>query len=262
MSSAPTGFVASPQGFTVLAPDVARARLAEQQAGFVAVLGAGDLTAPVPTCPGWTLRDLAWHLGTVHRWAASAVADGRPHELEEGGPTDRDDLVAWYAGAADALLAVLDRTPPDAECWSFGPKPRTARFWSRRQAHETAMHGQDALLAVPHLPRRPVPTDLAVDGVDEVVTLFLPRQVHLRRIPPLTRSLALRPKESGGLRWVLAGDGATPSDDLPDAEATLAGPAHLLVGALWGRVALDAPGVVVEGDPDAAAAVLGAGITP
>lgn len=28
-----------------------------------------DLEAAVPTCPGWTVRDLVRHQGEVHRWA-------------------------------------------------------------------------------------------------------------------------------------------------------------------------------------------------
>jgi Mycothiol maleylpyruvate isomerase N-terminal domain len=34
----------------------------------------GDLERPVPTCPGWTFRQLAIHLGRGHRWAAQIVA--------------------------------------------------------------------------------------------------------------------------------------------------------------------------------------------
>lgn len=260
-AAGPTGFVASPAGYAALGPAAALGHLVDRQAAFAAVLRDGDLDAPVPTCPGWTLTRLAWHLGTVHRWAAGAVEQGRPVELEESGPTDREDLVGWYVEGAAGLVDLLRATDPAAEVWTFGPKPRTARFWSRRQAHETAMHVEDAALATgAALP--PLAPDLAVDGVDEVVTMFAPRQVRLQRISPLTRSLALLPAEAGGTRWVLAGDGATPSDDLPAAEATVRGPAEQLVRLLWRRVPLDAPGITLEGDPEAAAAVLGAGLTP
>jgi Mycothiol maleylpyruvate isomerase N-terminal domain len=34
----------------------------------------GDLERPVPTCPGWTFRQLATHLGRGHRWAAQMSA--------------------------------------------------------------------------------------------------------------------------------------------------------------------------------------------
>ncbi len=46
----------------------------------------GDLERPVPTCPGWTFRQLATHLGRGHRWAftgtrpASFWARRRAHE--------------------------------------------------------------------------------------------------------------------------------------------------------------------------------------
>jgi uncharacterized protein (TIGR03083 family) len=258
---APTGFVASPGGYAALGPAAALEHLVDRQAAFAAALRTGDLDASVPTCPGWSLTRLAWHLGTVHRWAAGAVEQGRPVELEETGPTDRDALVDWYTEGAAGLVALLRATDPAAEVWTFGPKPRTARFWSRRQAHETAMHAEDALLGT-GVALPPLAPDLALDGVDEVVTMFAPRQVKLQRIPPLTRSLALVPDEGGGARWVLAGDGATPSDALPDAEATVRGPAEQLVRLLWRRVPLDAAGIVVEGDRTAAEAVLGAGLTP
>jgi hypothetical protein len=34
----------------------------------------GDLERPVPTCPGWTFRQLATHVGRGHRWAAQIVS--------------------------------------------------------------------------------------------------------------------------------------------------------------------------------------------
>ncbi len=57
------------------------------------------------------------------------------------------------------------------------PAPR--EFWARRQCHETTMHAVDALSAA--LGRHPDPseawieTDLAVDGIDELLAGFLTR---------------------------------------------------------------------------------------
>ena len=39
----------------------------------------GDLERPVPTCPGWTFRQLATHVGRGHRWAAQIVATRADH---------------------------------------------------------------------------------------------------------------------------------------------------------------------------------------
>lgn len=259
--TAPTGYTPSPTGYAALSHGDALAHLAQRQSVFADLLATTDLGAAVPTCPGWTVTDLAHHLGTVHRWAAGAVREGRPLDLEETGPADRDGLVAWYREGADDLTALLTATDEAAEVWSFGPKPRTARFWSRRQAHETAMHAEDLGLAAGAVPA--LPADLALDGVDEVVTLFFPRQARLGRTVPLEHSLALVP--DGVARWVLAGDGATSSDDVPVTDATLAGPAQVLVRLLWQRVTLDealAAGVSLDGDEAAARAVLGARLTP
>ena len=38
----------------------------------MAELARGDLDAPVPTCPEWTLKDLLEHTGQVHRWQTEA----------------------------------------------------------------------------------------------------------------------------------------------------------------------------------------------
>ena len=37
-----------------------------------------ELDAPVPSCPGWSLRDLVVHLGGVDQWATHAVVEGTP----------------------------------------------------------------------------------------------------------------------------------------------------------------------------------------
>ena len=103
------------------------------------------------------------------------------------------------------------------------------------------------------------PRSLAVDGVDEVVAFFFPRQVRLQRIAAAVR----RPWPSGrrdSVGWVLAGDGTGASDGPADAEVS--GPAELLVLLLWGRLGLDDPQVQVTGDRAAAVSVLSAGIVP
>ncbi len=38
------------------------------------LVDSADLTRTVPTCPDWTLRQLATHVGRAHRWAAQIAA--------------------------------------------------------------------------------------------------------------------------------------------------------------------------------------------
>jgi uncharacterized protein (TIGR03083 family) len=232
--------------------------LAHTRAGVAAVrtaLAEGDPTAAVPACPGWSLRDLAAHVGNLHRWVAGAIVEGHPNTAEVEPPADPAGLLTWYDEGATALLDLLAATDPDSPCWSFGPKPRTARFWFRRQAHEHAVHAYDAQSAV-GTPARIEPA-LALDGIDEVVTMFFPRQVRLGRTPALDRSLAIRADD--GSRWVLAGDG---TEGLTLADAEVSGPAEALYLLLWRRITLDDPRLVVDGDRAAAEAVLAAAIVP
>ena len=41
---------------------------------MASVASAADLSAAVPTCPGWTVTRLVRHTGIVHRWATQIVA--------------------------------------------------------------------------------------------------------------------------------------------------------------------------------------------
>jgi uncharacterized protein (TIGR03083 family) len=243
--------------------------LADGMDRFAAVLSAADLTTPVPSCPGWTLAGLAGHLGEVHTWVVVAIREGHPN-AEVTPPADPAAIPGWYREQADGLLAVLREVGPDGEAWTFGPKPRTARFWFRRQQHETAMHLWDALSALPAGPE-PVryggdPTTAAArahDAVDEVVTMFFPRQVRMGRIPALDRSLAVTALETGH-RWLLAADGQ-PGPDPATIDAALKAPSEDLALLLWRRLDLDTAlgrGAQLEGDPEAARAVLTAGLTP
>jgi uncharacterized protein (TIGR03083 family) len=231
-------------------------------AGFAQVLAEGDLEAPVPTCPGWRLADLGEHLGGVHQWANHAVVAGTPDVVATPAPKHRDGLVDWYREAANTLLTTLRQTDPEAPAWGFGPKPRTARFWHRRQAHETTIHHWDAG-ACQGAPDQ-IDAVLARDGIDELLALFFPRQVRLGRTRPLERALAVESDPPGkGRRWVLAGNGVGPASAADaQADATVSGPDEALLLMLWRRIGPDDPRLTIAGDPAVVRAVLNAGITP
>ena len=179
----------------------------------------GDLEAPVPSCPGWSLRDLVVHLGGVHQWAAHAVVEGNP-DLRPEPPTDerRPGLVAWYRRHASHLVEVLTSTATDAPAWTLDDRDPTAQFWMRRQVHETVMHAWDAENAL----GRPRPMDpwLAWDGVLEVRDVIYPRQVRLGRVRPLSRAVRVVASDVAG-DAVIGGDGDGESVVLRDEAETL-----------------------------------------
>jgi uncharacterized protein (TIGR03083 family) len=228
-------------------------------ARFSAVLAGADLAAPVPACPGWEVRDLAAHLGGIHRWARDAVVEGRPTDEERPYPRDRDGLRSWFDEGAAELVATLRATDPGAPCWHFGPKPRTADFWFRRQAHETAMHARDVEEAARGA-AEPLHPELVVDGIAEVLEMFLPRQVRLGRLDPPSDVVELRPTDASidAFRLAPAGDGEV----VGAVVGRVTAPAETLLLLLWRRLRVDGADVRIEGDAEAVASLLELPITP
>jgi uncharacterized protein (TIGR03083 family) len=128
-----------------------------------------DIAADVPSCPGWTVADLAQHTGTIHRWATDIVrteAAARIPVPEAAAPPDTaDGWARWLSGGGDSLLRTLRKAGPLTPVWSWGPG-RTSGWWARRMLHETTVHRVDAELAraVPDPVVDPV---VAADGIDE-----------------------------------------------------------------------------------------------
>lgn len=232
------------------------AALARYQADFLATTEHADPRTPVPWCGRWRVCNLVVHLARVHHWAAAQAR--RVQETPLGrGPFD---LAPFYATCAAELLATLAELDPDARAWTLVDDgvPRaeqvgTVRFWHRRQALETLVHLWDLRTAVGQ--ELTVETEAWVDCVDEVITVMHPRQIRLGRVETPKVRLRLEATDAVG-RWdSLAQDGAAQS-------VTIAGPAQELALLVWGRATLDAPGLRVDGDPAAAAAVLAEGLTP
>ena len=129
----------------------------------------GDLERPVPTCPGWTFRQLATHLGRGHRWAAQIVATRATmpipmREVADGKlPRDPAQHASWLNISAVQVIEAVSAAGSDLVWTLAGIGP--ASFWARRRAHEAAVHLADAQLAA-GLDVDLAP-EFAADGVDE-----------------------------------------------------------------------------------------------
>jgi uncharacterized protein (TIGR03083 family) len=148
--------------------------VAAESARFLAVLEDVDLAAPVPSCPGWDVADLLWHLTEVHASWAQIV--GRllqdPSEVDDlERPADASLRPAAASSRAE-LLEALDQRSPTERCWSWSDLGGTVAWVARRQAHEALIHRVDAELAAGVAVTR-ADAALAGDGVDELVGGFL-----------------------------------------------------------------------------------------
>jgi uncharacterized protein (TIGR03083 family) len=229
--------------------------LATGAADLAACVAAADVTVGVPTCPGWTLADLALHTGSVHRWATEVVTTGRSARMQQHDHARRPDaLAAWLLDGAHRLGEALAASEPDAACWTFGFPPEQAWFWRRRQALETELHRCDARAAVGEAAG--VDGALGRVGVDEVVDFQYRRQVTLGRTEALEQAVRLRATEVDDT-WLIGG--STPS---AEAAATIEGPADVLFLLLWRRTTLADPRLRATGDGGTLTAFADARLTP
>jgi uncharacterized protein (TIGR03083 family) len=216
---------------------------AESNALAYAAAEAG-MDAPVPSCPGWTVKDLVVHDGLVQRWATEIV---RTKSTERPGFGDRpaipdDELTRWYRDGAVALAAELTRADPATPVWTFGAD-QTVAFWLRRQAQETAVHRWDAENAAGDL--SPLSPKLAVDGIDEWLGFLVARGASLSG---QGETIHLHCTDTEGV-WLItrAPDGVTVERAHAKGDVAARGTASDLDLYLWGRVPAGA--LEVFGDP-------------
>jgi uncharacterized protein (TIGR03083 family) len=218
-------------------------------------------TRAVPTCPGWTVADLTRHVGEVYLHKTLAMREGAepepwpPAELAEEEPLALLDR--GYAGLREEFAT---RRPEDPAGSWYAPD-QTVGFWARRMAQETVIHRIDAELGTGQ-PVAPVPADLAVDGIDELLKVFVEYSVAEwgrafadilsgspgRGYTVRTEGAAWRVRTGPGLFEVADGTGEG------DADVTVSGEPAAVLRWVWNREAPGGPsGVTVEGDPDAVA---------
>jgi uncharacterized protein (TIGR03083 family) len=229
--------------------------LASEAKALASAAEEAGLDASVPTCPGWTVSDLVLHMGEVHRWATAVVAS-KATKLSDVPPDSRGplpepaDSIDWFCRGAVALRDTLADADPSVEYAAFLADPATPRllFWARRQTMETTMHRVDAESAVIHKAAVTpiIAPDVAIDGIDEFLTGFLPRS----RSPLHTDTphcLQVAPDYSEH-RWTVSISSELPETvrRATDADCIVSGSASDIYLALWNRGSLDA--LKIEGD--------------
>lgn len=131
-------------------------------------LGAGPLSAEVPTCPGWTVADLAVHVGEFCGFYTHVLCEGsgRPKTPAPPAP-EGDELRSWLEDLGRHLVEELRATPPGTRTWSWYEPDQSAKFVACRCANELAVHRYDAQSARGTC--APIERALAVDGIDELL---------------------------------------------------------------------------------------------
>ena len=219
----------------------ARRRAIIDASDSVAALIADDTRqVVVPSCPEWTLEELAWHLGVVQRfWAVNVLARDTAAPVE----TIDDDIAresaafaAWCRDSTAQLIDALDSLEEDAPCWTWWGEPQSAGAVARHQVQEAIVHAWDAANALGVA--APLPRDAALDGVPE----FL----HVHRsslVVPADRALTFHASDADASWTIGSGEVTTISANASD-----------LVLYLHRRRPLE--GLNVAGDPEVVHATL------
>lgn len=196
----------------------------------------GTLVTPVPSCPGWTGEDLVRHTAIVYLHKAETIRTGsRPGKgwppVSIGSMPPGQLLEHCY----HRLIAQFDAHAPEDAAESWVPDDQTVGFWVRRLTHETAMHRYDLEQAGGGR-TSPFDEDLAVDGIDEVLSVMLGRG----RADPEASGAVVR-VESAGRSWSVTLDRlaarldrAPATGSEPGAAAISGDPEEILLW-LWGR---------------------------
>ncbi|AOS65091.1 maleylpyruvate isomerase N-terminal domain-containing protein [Actinoalloteichus hymeniacidonis] len=216
--------------------------------------------SPVPGCPGLTLAETVQHLGDVYRSTADQTRLPNNREVTPSSgirssiPGDSARLAAYLRAGLAEVSGELSAHRPEERCATWWPADASFGFWARRLTHETIVHRVDVQAAA-GLRRDHVDTDIAVDGVDEVLTLWFDHQLgELAITASRAATVAVR---TGGRAWVAyAGPTGTrvravDPNAVGPVDATVSGDPFSVYLWLWGR--LPDWTVRFEGDADAIA---------
>ena len=238
-----------------IAMDRCYAEIEASSETLAGLVHGADLTRQVPTCPEWTLRQLATHVGRAHRWAAEIVATRSAEfipfrQVPDGRIPDDPALHAPWLRAGGAQVIEAVREAGSDPVWTFsGPQP--ASFWARRMAHETAMHRADAQITAGREPE--FDADVAADGIDEWLGYMSGSGPSDARVGALPDGAVLHVHVTDDAvdgEWLVRreGNAVTVQPGHGKGDVVVRGPAGRVLLVLLRRVPPDDPQVEVLGD--------------
>ena len=210
---------------------------------------------PVPTCPEWDVNALINHLAIVlsrMRIRIETNADPDPDAMPSTPPNGMT-APEWLSLSYRELRTTFLNHEPEDQAWNWTGENQIVGWYIRRLAHELAIHLIDLDAASPSsTPPEELGIDaaLAADGLDELLTVFLPTRSPRSTHPMEHHVLALTPTESPGQPWYVELNGLEISaghDERP-ADATIKGSSVALYLFGWNR---PAEGLTTTGDSTA-----------
>jgi uncharacterized protein (TIGR03083 family) len=207
--------------------------LLDREYRLLSDLVPATLDRPVPGCPGWTGEDLVRHTAIIFLHKAETIRTGeRPSHGWPPVSVGSLPPQALLAHCYGRLVEQFDRHEPGDPAETWVADDQTVGFWIRRLTHETAIHRFDLEDAAGGA-TTPMDGDLAMDGIDEVLTVMLGRG----RPDPAASGSQVR-LEAGGHSWDVRLDparAAVDRDAAAEGQSTVRADAEGMLLWLWGR---------------------------
>ena len=183
-----------------------------------------DPDGRVVSCPDWSGADLRAHVAGFLR-LVDDLCRGRADSRTDFPKVPADEAARTYDADLARLLDTFRTVPADAPVPNWSVAPQVAGSWVRRAACELAVHRWDAQ-TIGGGPR-PVPADVADDGIAEFFDVFAATGFAAGFLPPARATIVLEATDTGTRH----------EHHLPDPGpvTTLRGPASELFLALWRR---------------------------
>ncbi len=229
-------------------------------------VGATAPDTAVPTCPGWTVSDLAAHVGETLNWVSEIIERriSDPTELPTEMatvPAEPGDWPAWLSKGGDRAVEACSDEGLEAPVFNAAGDERTGgEFWLSSLLNEAVVHGADAAYAAGR--DYDVDADVAAYLISNHLAMLTSPTWAARR-PESAHALAgtgqtlhLHATDESGLgaggEWFVerGADGASWQARSGEADVTVNGPASSLLLVLTRRreLADEADRVSVEGD--------------
>jgi uncharacterized protein (TIGR03083 family) len=193
-----------------------------------------DPTAPAWEGLGWNRAQLLHHVANVHGWIRAQLQFGPSERIRLGSvesAPDGSELLEWFEAGAAELRELLVTMDLDAT-WPTWAGPQPGTFFPRRMAQEAAVHRWDMVGGT-------IDAELAVDGVDELLSLFAPR-LPADRLAGAEGSIHLHATDTEG-EWLVrfTPDGITFEHGHAKGDVAVRGGAQDLLLWTWNRAPVD-----------------------
>ena len=210
------------------------------------------LEEPVPSCPGWQVRDVVAHTAEVYQHKVACTRlQAEPDPWPPAEHAQREPRALFDEALAE-LLDLFATAGPDGASFTWWPPDQSVGFWMRRMALETAVHRLDAELG--HQMVTPVDARLALDGIDELLVMMIAGDDWAEHgtVEPVNATLRIISDARTWTAEVDAGVILIDRSAAGEAAVEVSGEPGDVFAWLWGRAGLDR--LLVDGDEAAARA--------